>query len=228
MMRNMFLSTVRAAESGPAPSYPTTDLQIELLFEDSLEDTSGNERDAAANGGESAFLSYGTGKVNKSLELPARSGTGINCSYTASGAFTISFWFKTPHDDQGVMVRMASTTDRRHQLQMWTKKLALYVWNGSSWKLIGETGDLTQDTWYHVITTYDGTSTHAIYVDNSLVGTDSHSPAGPFNNGTVPLGHNGSWGDRGGQACSYDQFRFYSRVLSSDERGQLYASGSGV
>jgi len=85
---------------------------------------------------------------------------------------------------------------------------------------------LSNNTWHHIICTYDG-EYGRVYVDNVLQAT---SPS--IINGLIPQQSHAYLGERGNSSRFYsgliDDFRFYEGVLSSDERAFLYNSGSGT
>ena len=93
-------------------------------------------------------------------------------------------------------------------------------------------GNTTASTWYHVIYQLDRDANASLYVNNVLqTDTDdisSHSAVELSNSNTFAIGRPGNhtadnWYHNG----LIDAVQVWSKLLTSDERAELYNSGSG-
>lgn len=90
----------------------------------------------------------------------------------------------------------------------------------------------SNDTWYHILATTNGTNRHRIYVDGSLDAEDTTVLAGTIPSGALPFAIGvGAWNKGNGSlrhiglACLA---AVWQRELTESEDVQLYNSGSGL
>ena len=83
---------------------------------------------------------------------------------------------------------------------------------------------LANDTWYHVVITYDGTTNYTLYSDGVIVdtGTDGDVGTAVYTNTTVGIRNYISTGDTDQFNGTIDDVRIYNRALSADEVYRLY------
>ena len=203
--------------------YPTQANSVLLYrFNDNITDTCGTY-----NGVAGGSLSYNTGKFGKAINTT--SGY-IDTGYTLPAVSTVSVscWIKmtsNPGADVYVMSDMNSSTDNR--------RLDIRIAGGSSNKLFIDNGNgssdnqedtgwsPTQDVWYNIVITFNGTA-GILYVDG--VSTYSYTSS-------VAVGTAGGQSEIIGRAGHYpccnfpgliDQFRIFTSTLTSDEVLDLY------
>lgn len=212
-----------------SPSYPTTDLQFQLQFEDNYADDSGNSVSTAMLTGESSYISYASGLINKCITFPNRNTTGIKATYTAEGAFTIAFWVKTTDLTDGLLCELSSGTKfwqiGYDQVTAGCPRLSVYV---SGWSA-NDGPAINDGAWHFIAGTYDNSGNSKLYVDDPAGGADVTvtGKSGPFNGSIIYIA-NGRDMNYAVRNESIDQLRFYSRVLSASELSQLYNSGTGI
>jgi hypothetical protein len=151
-------------------------------------------------------------------------------------AFTISCWFKIPHmhttdvGNTGIntnwyhpIIEVATTTNNAQAFGLaagpqplsWDRKLTLQAPVSST-----STFQVQDDTWYHMVTTYDGT-TYKVYIDGvqqiSIAGSSMTLVDGQF----LMVGG----GYRGKPFIYIDELRIEARAISTDEISAWAASG---
>ena len=204
-------------------NYPTQANSVLLYrFNDNITDTCGTY-----NGVAGGSLSYDPGKFGKAINTT--SGY-IDTGYTLPAVSTVSVscWIKmtsNPAADVYVMSDMNSSTDNR--------RLDIRIAGGSSNKLFIDNGNgssdnqedtgwsPTQDVWYNIVITFNGTA-GILYVDG--VSTYSYTSS-------VAVGTAGGQSEIIGRAghfacCNFpgliDQFRLFTSTLTADEVLDLY------
>lgn len=157
---------------------------------------------------------------------------------TAS-AFSISLWFNrnldnndaTNHNVENILIAQSSSADNDN-IEIGSNGSSIQVYLDTisyDPSTSPETYDigLTDDTWYHLVLTYDsGDSTEMhLYVDGTLEGSSAlwgstldSSAASPLSIGIARAGSD-NWGDYNGQI---DEVRVYTRALSAAEVTDLY------
>jgi hypothetical protein len=138
-----------------------------------------------------------------------------------TGAFAISAW-----------INQASTSGIQIIIEQWNGG------SGYSFSVNGGTirsqttftnltgGSITAGTLYHVVISYDGTSTITLYLNGSSVGTTTGQPTPNTASTSVSIGsHLGANSFFDG---TIDAVRIYNTSLTSTEVTQLYGSGSGL
>ena len=207
--------------------YPTQANSVLLYrFNDDVTDTCGNY-----NGTDGGGISYDTGKFGKAINTTSGITAYVDTGYTLPAVSTISVscWIKmtsNPGADVYVMSDMNSSADDR--------RLDIRIAGGSSNKLFIDNGNgpssdnqedtgwsPTQDVWYNIVITFNGTA-GILYVDG--VSTYSYTSS-------IAVGTAGSQSEIIGRAGHYpccnfpgliDQFRFFTSTLTPDKVLDLY------
>ena len=203
--------------------YPTQANSVLLYrFNDDVTDTCG-----AYNGTAGGSLSYTTGKFGKAIDTTS-GYVDTGYIFPADSTMSVSFWMKmtaNPGSDVYMLSDMDSGTgNRRLDIRIagaYGNKL--YIDNGDgSFNDQEDTGWVpTNDVWYHIVVTFNGTA-GILYVDG--VSTYSYTS-------TVALGTAGGQTQVIGRAGHYpccnfpgliDQFRLFTSTLTADEVLDLY------
>ena len=175
--------------------------------------------DTGVNGNAASFVAANSESLTKaSVSLPAD--------------YTVSYWYKAPAKPDSFATPFAVITTWNTQVQLFG-----YYSNGVLTFGVGEDGvaaasanltyqDVDGQEWHLVVISYDSATKVATgFIDNA--NTASTAPlsaaryAGPS---TLTVGHAGAYGYWDGQI---DEVAIWSRVLTEDERAELYNAGSG-
>ena len=223
-----------------------------------FDETSGNFADASGNGNDATAVGtpYGTGSngiVGGALDLggspdSANAGTGVG-DFAATDAFSVSFWLNLDDntnfysflgsrvksggtaDDEGWSVRTGAGGDR--------DEIRFQFFSNDGLTEEGraiQTGvQLSTDVWQHIVVAHDGSSDLSgvsIYVDGTLVSSgltdntallsDTVAENEPFVVGGRETSSNGYVDGE------MDEVGLWSRVLTTDEVGELYNEGNGL
>jgi hypothetical protein len=191
------------------------------------------------NGGSTPFNS---GKVSKAADggssnsaklLYADSNAGGDLTYAQSvTAWSVSLWVKLNSSQSGgtiwrTNVNNGSSRRRTFALILQSSVLKFELYDGSL-DLYSTGQTLSTGTWYHVVTTYDG-STIKMYVNNSNVLTQNRSTsyAPDTTNGFGILADRESGANYDYLNGMVDELGLWSKVLSATEISDLYNGGSG-
>ncbi len=134
--------------------------------------------------------------------------------------FSLSFWMKpstfpSANDWQSLVIK---PNDYGCELDQ-GNTLACYTGNGSGWEAATRASNLSANTWYHVVSVYNG-DTLSLYLNGNLITTAQGSHTS--NNSSLLLG---SWeGNREYFSGSLDEVRIYNTALSLSEIIALYGS----
>lgn len=202
-------------------SIPRDGLLVEWLFDDMtssvVTDTSGNNNNGTITGTitqEEGYVGYsGRCSVNDTTNK-------VTCAISAS-EFSASFWFKSNYTDVSQLTTNTQMVGimaiSGYYCQMYATK------NGTVWYCdAGDNGNstglsTTDNTWHHIVITH-GTS-WGLYVDGV-----SRTAVGYYvasvNEGIALFNNRGTLNQSGN--VNIDQFRFYNRVLTTDEITALY------
>jgi len=225
----------------PTPPIIHFNMNDDLATTNVVESISGNDGTANFNTEDNSVV----GKVNKALSF---NGTGdyVNLGSTADGNYTsmtISAWIKRTGDTPatwsthlhrgpttavGTSVFFIGTEATTHNIVSTIGAGA----SGPSY-LSGDTNVFTElDTWYHVLTSWDGT-TARVYVDNIEKVSYALSAAN-FTAYTATQGSAITRIGASGNASGYlvegeiDDVRIYDTALTVDEVSAIYNSGAGT
>jgi concanavalin A-like lectin/glucanase superfamily protein len=185
-------------------------------------------------------VTFAAGKHNNAAsfsgagEQTLSRGGASGLSISAVTGFTMSGWFR--QTNIGVARAWLSKFDIGNNLY----EYLLYNTGGNlTFDVIGGTGDygdvtstssgaLANATWYFVIAGWDPTDQKCfLKVDGGAATQGSALPSPPYNDNSVPFLINADAG-AGPTAILIDEVGLWNRVLSSQERSDLYNAGAGL
>ena len=198
----------------------------------------GNSTDSTwTNSGTDTNVTYtsggNNGKINQGANFVGTGGINLSTTSSLTNQLTFSFWVNCTSvtSYQWIFVKSDGvwpTTSSwavmfSPSASSW--KLAFSTWNGSSERRL-ETTALSNNTWYHVVCTYDG-ATMKIYINNWTPVTLSAS--WNINNITKAT----AWGRYGSYAGLYltwaiDEMGVWSRAITAAEVTTLYNGWTGL
>lgn len=177
--------------------------------------------------------SFGAGKVGNCANFSAasrqslsRAGSDLDITTTD---YAFSFWFKVATDDK---ILFSKGADGSLGYSMYVSTGGLLQWNhvasGSGDLNTGTSGvDASDNAWHHCAVNGDRDGNASIYIDNVLRGSNSIAAA----TGTLAVATAFMLGDFPSPDIelngSLDEFGFWRRLLTSDERDYLYNAGAG-
>jgi hypothetical protein len=142
--------------------------------------------------------------------------------------FTISAWFKTVAHGGFIIGHAINGTAFNYTLQCYEGDLYWYVFDGTTrvGDVNGSGGTLRDGNWHHVVAWYSTTGTDRVYfsvddgtaLSDTLSGPPTKSTA-DFNVGVEDV--NAPWDGQ------IDEVAIWSRVLTADERTELFRLGRG-
>jgi len=150
-----------------------------------------------------------------------------------SGDITISVWVKLDsiagYDTVASLAYFHPANEKSIKIQFITGiGFRVAFANSGAFTNIYSTASISADTWYHIIATRTGT-TGNIWVNNADNGTATHANVGTDLSGAtwhaLGLYHAGVSPNMGGLIHDY---AIFDRVISSDERAELYNSGVSI
>lgn len=198
-----------------------------------VNDMSGNKNPGATSGS----VTWGAGRLNKSLGVTGGSYLGIQSSSPTiiQGDFTISVWIKTSTTGAGGTGNYRDIISKVKTISPWPGYVvainntgAISVWTASN--VSGAWSDdsgynLADSRWHLVNITLSGTSAQ-IYVDGVAKGSFTKAIPGSDNNGVLSFGAEVGTGASRNFSGNIDDVRIYSRALSSSEIKTLYQFGT--
>lgn len=151
---------------------------------------------------------------------------------TKTKAYTVSCWVylrtynTTTSSTMGIWSNNANTNDRNGLMIDNTKGLRAGVYNGASYIGQIKSTNLTLNTWYHVVVTWNGTNNMSMWLNN-VYQTLSVNPSLDLNN-TFVIGGNKdtSAGFRRLLNGSVNDLRIFNRALTTAEITTLYGNGT--
>lgn len=199
-----------------------------------LNETSGTIRDDSGNGNNGTnygatysasgtfFTSLNFNGSSDYVEIP--NSSELNPTNTISLEAWVK-WDIDPSTGNSWAQIINKFGENQYQIQHSTNnagfEFALNTTSGRTW-VISNTSP-TQNTWHHVVGTYDGT-TMSIYVDGNLENTTSHSGNIPSSSSELLLGKHLNFNRH--FEGSIDEVAIYSRVLSPGEIEDRYKRGA--
>ena len=182
-------------------------------------DVSGNGNDGTNTGNATTGQ---TGILKQSFYFD---GTNyVSTTINPNGSFTASIWFKT----SGTGIYQTQYSDENGNIDGWkliflnTDFLTFSTSNGGS-RISNNIGTISQyndNAWHQAIITYDG-SRWQVFIDNVTKLNNTQAMVTPTSNFSV------SGGDGNEFLGNLDEVAVYNRVLTSDERNELYNGGVG-
>jgi hypothetical protein len=168
-------------------------------------------------------FSYVTGRRGQAISLTNTAGVAptnyLSSSYVLPSVFTISLWFQTPNVSNGSMVFCANSN-----VSLANGSISIYFTGGNLFCAYSDVVNnatafaISANTWYHTVLTYNSGST-TLYVNgsqsgNTITGTNSKNGF-TFGGGRDTLTQYPFSG-------YIDEFRIYSRILTSTEITAIY------
>ena len=208
-------------------NYPTTAANL-WEFNDDVTDTCDN------NNGTSINPTYSAGEFGKAYDFSVNTATyGGTSSYitysdmSKANDFTWSFWIyagSTPTQ----YATIVSFLGTYYNALTWDTSFTLYYYNGVGADYdTGIATGITAGNWNHIALTKDSSNGSTIYVNDSVIYTNSvYTNAGSGVLGVSSIGMHASTGSNWAYPldgdCLIDQFRVYNTVLSSTQITELY------
>lgn len=239
-----------AQASPPAapPARPMAAMADDLLVYYKLNETSGNRYSAFPNDVSvhlGSYVSYDPGILGNAASITAASSQYLgqsNTTYNTPQADTpwfLSFWIKfdsLPSSTDWVLVAKGQNNNISYRLNLLPTHYFRFMKSddGSDAHLVNVTDSSTEvffDTWYFVSAWYDPANDEiALQVNDNLAVTASTATGIYAGNGMFVIG-----GQPTGTTPpvdyhlngSVDEFGIWERVLTEEERGQLYNGGLG-
>ena len=195
-----------------------TGLIAHLPFDDSsLSDVSGNNN----NGSWTGNSSFSAGKIgNGSASFGGSNYVSINKQvYPISGG-TVSLWFKSYG---GTLTGSYGGSGNQRAPTLSVSSDGKFNWQYSEYSDTGgQTGISVNDgNWHHAALTYTSSNQVKVYLDGSLVATDTVPSPGDFFD-QVHIGHYGNFGSIFGNG-QVDDFRIYNKALSASDISKIYS-----
>ncbi len=196
----------------------------------------GNKVNDGSGGGVQGTLSgtalpnWTSGKSSGALNFNGSSSfvdTNVDYSWSLTDSFSMSAWVKST-EGSGNLDSIVSKVSWEYTFYKNGNTIGFNYWNSGGGDVITMSGTVANDgNWHHAVVTYDGSvTTGKLYIDGSLVATDSAN-AGVLQNRaeTTKIGEGYSWGQGDGfMNGSIDEVRIYNRALSQSEISRLYTS----
>lgn len=244
LQRKRYLNLNHAGVYAPAPS--GLGLQTSLTGFWSMENTSWLDDTASATTltatGSPTSSSTAPAMVGNYLALPgsaylsAVNNTNIN---TGGGSFSVQAWVYTPaapgNDDAYVSKGASGFLNGEWGLGTIFTSANVFTFGvtnagSSSRQNANDSVGITNNTWTHLVGTYNNTSKDAIlYKNGSQVGTVTMSNTLNTTTNDFSIGRNGVAGSGLASGNRIDQVGFWKgRVLSSGDATLLYNSGAGL
>ena len=224
--------------SGGSGTVQPVDLEMLLEFEDDLTDSSVNANDQTSN--ESGDIEFVSGKIgSKGAYFDGTTPDWINTGLTTigdatlfadsgDGPFSVAFWVK--YDDvsgEGGHVWARDKSDNTGVETFFDMNPRAATPNADV-RIRGTTSTITltdvdDGNWHHLALTYDGTSTMTLYYDGADVGNPTIGSAAKSADPALTIGARlGIGGAAQNPYKGYlDDFRIYSRELSSSDVGEI-------
>lgn len=228
ILRHGILASSKKVTGAPGPSYPTDSLIARYTF------------DNASNRYEDSYGSYDlTGYNSPQFGSGGIGGTYFDANgtqymqrasfYDFSGlsGVSYSFWINYSRARDGLHVFRADnafTVQTRGGYGS-NSRVGTYFWIGGSFKTKLTSWASYEDSWTHVVATYDGTTIRQYINNGTPLTTSASGTIGPAATSSLYLNTSSSGNQSG---IPVDQIYFYAKTLSASEVSQLYNSGSGV
>jgi hypothetical protein len=175
--------------------------------------------DSSGNGNHGTIYgsaTWTTGKSGNALDFDGVDDYVDVGDIDLTDAFTISAWINISSIDKNMIVGKSYST-----YQFYAKPTGRIVFQRNSSTPINFNAGIVTDTWYHVAVTFNTTYGTVLYLDGSVVDTDSDTSITNENNVITKIGAN-SWTAHNFFNGTIDDVRIYNRVLSASEVLDLY------
>ena len=157
-----------------------------------------------------------TGKSNYAIEMTAGKVVWVSSGFPTSAGHSISLWCKFSGTDSTVSQIAGSMSGTNCGPGRITTSFGIY--HATTFHA-GSSGR-TADEWYHLVYTFDGSSTHKLYVNGELDAT--HTGSGP---GATDFEVNNT---AGANTHVVDEVGWFNRVLNIGQVCSLYNDGDGL
>jgi hypothetical protein len=152
--------------------YISQSLFAEWLFTGNANDTSGNNRHLSVDG--AVLTTDRKGNPNSAYSFDGiDDGMDVN-TWSIPGAYSYSVWINMPDVSsatRNTIIDFRNTTDHSVVIaQEGAGDLNVFHYDGA-FKLLTINDVLVNNTWHHIVVTYNGTDTVTVYVDNVLQDT---------------------------------------------------------
>lgn len=189
-----------------------------------------NSNDLTENG--TGGVGQGTGKISNAADLVDTDSDYLSLTSTSAFQYSgtqdrsCSLWFK-PDSTTGVNTlfsKWGNGGSGEQEYILYTNGTNLVLGIRGTGAAITATGAISVGTWYHVVFTLNSSNTGELFINNSSQGTAS---GGAQSAGTseIRIGQNGATNYYDGLI---DEVSWYSTILSSTERSDLYNSGNAI
>lgn len=204
-------------------------LKTDLVSYWKLDEASGTRYDSHGSNDLTGSPTIGsvTGKINSAADFESANSESLSTTYTAalqptSGPFTIACWIKI--ESAQVFAMIFSQSGGGYELRLDSSGTQAQFSNDTSGS-VQSTVTLSTGTWYFLVGWYDGAGVMNIQVNN---GTPDTLSGTPFHNRT----DNPHFGSRPSGTLFFDglidEAAIWTRVLTSDERTEIYNNGNGL
>jgi len=171
-----------------------------------------------------------TGKIGTAYTFDGTAGVYIDASTGAFGTKgSLQAWIRVPTSPTGNDTFIGTTTigaNSAHQLKVTSaKKVYVIIGDGTgNWATITGGTTLADNTYYHVVVTWETGSTVKMYLNGTLDGTSAVlASIGTSTDIRIGNAHNNSEAFVG----EIDEVGLWTRVISTGEISELYNSGNG-
>ena len=219
--------------SGTGQEYPFT---ISNALIATPKDNFGTNHGTLTNG-----CTFTTGKIGSAFafdgvnDYVALPNNSLNS--TIGTDFSVSLWVNfTSTANQTLISNMSSPSINYWsgwEIRLVSGQPTIYMWNNAATAVGAQGGVISTNTWYHIVATRKKGSRTRIYINGSLIQTDTNTPDPSINGTYYPnIGHlqytstfHALYMANGGKI---DGLTIWAKELSSDEVTQLYNLGTGV
>lgn len=214
--------TVKSGRTGPNSGLARWKFEQDVVDSwgdnDAVDNTTAGYTTNAATGKYAKSFSTGGG----SIEVPWTHTDGVS-----EFSFAIYFRINSFNNQDGIMLKRAGTWNNSYGLSHdtnGTRFIASVNKNGISQNIEYDTSNLSTDTWYHSVMTFN-TGTSTLYINGNKIGVSSSGPT------TTPnISDNLYFGEASGAGRflggALDDARAYSKELTVTEVTNLYNTGS--
>ena len=236
-------SSGTSASFGPDTSYLSNGLVgYWRMEESSWNGTAGEVKDSSGNsfnGARSGNATTASGKFGNGGSFDGTSdyvSLGNTASVSGATGITISSWIYTnSNPDETIIGRALASAGATRGYRLYTDFSGTIFFTitttgtGTSSNASWNTGiTLSQSSWQHIVTSYDGPSATArIFVNGALQATNTALTTGSMADGadiaTIGASNDGNYSVNG----KVDDLRLYNRALSPAEVAKLYAFSPG-
>lgn len=197
-----------------------------------IADSSGNGRDGTTVNGPS----WVAAKLNNGLELTTTSqygNLGDIASFERTDPFSVELWIKSTQAGTMIARRDGGGSYRGWDVMYSAGKVYFYFANTTISNMISVYANYTlaDDTWHHLVVTYDGSSNANgvnIYIDGDLKSKIIQYNTLSATTITTTYCQLGARGGGNVMKGVYDEVLIYDREITADEVTERYNSGTGT